>query len=61
MKSETDSLRAIIDELNGKRKSLSEQFANSPGSTHLALELRSIDDRIAECNAQIQQDRRKSK
>jgi hypothetical protein len=61
MQSEMDSLRTRIEELNGKRKPLSEQFARTPGNTHLALELKLIDDQIAECNVQIQLDRRKRK
>jgi hypothetical protein len=61
MQSELDSLRMRIDVLNGKRKPLSEQFAKTPDNTHLALELKIIDDQIAECNVQIQEDRRKRK
>ena len=44
-----------------KRKLLSDQFARNPGNTRLALELKLIDDQIAECNVQIQLDRRKRK
>lgn len=58
---EMDSLKSRIEELNGKRKPLSEQFSKNPGNTHLALELKLIDDQIAECNVQIQLDRRKRK
>lgn len=61
MQFELDSLRTRIDELNGKRKPLSEQFERNPNNTHLAVELKSIDDQIAECNVQIQADRRKRK
>lgn len=61
MQFELDSLRTKIDELNGKRKPLSEQFEKNPNNTRLALELRIIDDQIAECNLQIQEDRRKRK
>lgn len=58
---ELDPLRTRIDELNGKRKPLSDQFAKNPGNTRLALELKLIDDQIAECNVQIQMGRRKRK
>jgi len=40
---------------------LSERFEKNPNDTHLALELKIIDDRIAECNREIQGDRRKWK
>jgi hypothetical protein len=61
MPSGMDSLKSRIDELNGKRRPLSEQFTKNPGNTALALELKLIDDQIAECNVQIQLDRRKRK
>ena len=61
MQPESDSLKTRVDELNGKRKPLSTQFERNPGNTHLALELKLIDDQIAECNRQIQEDRRKRK
>lgn len=61
MQFELDILRARIEELNGKRRPLSEQFARTPDNTGLALELKIIDDQIAECNVQIQEDRRKRK
>ncbi|MBZ5644049.1 MAG: hypothetical protein LAO19_14910 [Acidobacteriia bacterium] len=58
---ELDALRTRIGELNGKRRLLSEKFTKNPGNTGLALELKLIDDQIAECNVQIQLDRRKRK
>jgi hypothetical protein len=61
MQSDSDSLKTRVDELNGKRKPLSAQFERNPGNTHLAVELKMIDDQIAECNQQIQADRRKRK
>ena len=61
MPSEMDPLKTRIDELNGRRRPLSDQFAKNPGNTRLALELKLIDDQIAECNVQIQLDRRKRK
>jgi hypothetical protein len=50
-----------LQELRDKRKPLSERFENNPNDTHLALELKIIDDQIAECNQQIRGDRRKQK
>jgi hypothetical protein len=47
-----------LQELKDKRKPLSERFENNPNDTHLALELKIIDDQIAECNQQIRGDRR---
>ena len=48
MQFEPDILRARIEELDGKRRPLSEQFARTPDNTGLALELKIIDDQIAE-------------
>ena len=50
-----------VQELKSKRKPLSERFENNPNDTHLALELKIIDDQIAEYNQQIQGGRRKQK
>jgi hypothetical protein len=50
-----------LRELRDKRKPLSERFENNPDDTHLALELKIIDDQIAECTQEIQGDRRKQK
>jgi hypothetical protein len=55
-----DSLKIRLQELTRQRKPLSEQFkSNPPKDTHLALELKIIDDQIAECNQQIQAHRKK--
>jgi hypothetical protein len=56
-----DSQKLKLQELTGQRKPLSERFRNNPKDTHLALELKVIDDQIAECNQQIQDHRRKHK
>jgi hypothetical protein len=56
-----NSLKISLQELTGKRKPLWERFENNPSETHLALELKIIDDQIAERNQQIQGDRRKQK
>jgi hypothetical protein len=50
-----------LQELRTKRKPLSERFEKNPNDTHLALELKIIDDQMAECSQEIQGDRRKQK
>ena len=61
MQRDLDLLKMRVDELNGKRRPLSEQFERNPGDTRLALALKLIDDQIAECNVKLQEDRRKRK
>ena len=39
--------KAIRDKLKTKRKILFEKFRRNPSNTHLAIEIRSIDDQIA--------------
>jgi hypothetical protein len=56
-----DSHKVRLQELRSKRKPLSDRFENNPNDTHLALELKIIDDQIEECNQQIQGDRTKRK
>jgi hypothetical protein len=56
-----DSEMVRLQELTARRKPLWERFENNLSETHLALELKIIDDQIAECNQQIQGDRRKQK
>jgi hypothetical protein len=50
-----------LRELRGKGKPLSERFENNPSDESLALELKLIDHRIAECHQGIQGTRRKQK
>jgi hypothetical protein len=56
-----DSQEIRLQELIGKRKPVWQRFENNPSDTHLALELKLIDDQISECNQQIHRDRRKLK
>jgi hypothetical protein len=42
-----------LEELTAKRKPLFEEFENNPQRLHLSLEIKIIDDQIAECNQQI--------
>jgi hypothetical protein len=59
--SDPNSLKTLVEELVGKRKPLSEQFEKNPNDTHLAIELKIIDNQIAEYNQQMQSDRKKRK
>jgi hypothetical protein len=43
----------IRDELKTKRNVLFEKFCRNPSNTHLAIEIRSIDDQIASLTAGI--------
>jgi hypothetical protein len=45
------------EELIVRRKPLFEEFENNPQRLHLSLEIRIIDDQIAECNQQIRLER----
>ncbi len=56
-----DSQEIRLQELIGKRKPVWQRFENNPNDTHLALELKVIDDQISECNQQIHRDRTKLK
>jgi len=56
-----DSQEIRLQELIGKRKPVWQRFENNPNDTHLALELKVIDDQISECNLQIHRDRTKLK
>ncbi len=38
-----------LEELKAAREPLFQRFANNPSETHLALEIKVIDDQIAEC------------
>ncbi len=46
------------DELGIKRKSLFEKYSEHPIDLHLALEIKTIDDEIAECTENLVQERR---
>jgi hypothetical protein len=48
------------EELRARRAPLVEQLEEDPNQTELALEIKVIDDQIAECTRQIQQKRRPS-
>lgn len=49
-----DSPTLRTAQLKDKRKPLSERFDRNPDDTRIALELKLIDDEIADCNSQIQ-------
>jgi len=50
-----------LEELRDRRKLLVERFESRPADTHLAVEIKVIDDQVAECNCHIQADRRRRK
>jgi hypothetical protein len=54
-----DIKKIQMQELLGRRKPLWQRFENNPSDLDLALELKVIDDQIAECSAQIQAEKRK--
>ena len=42
-------------DLTAQRRPLAEQFEKNPHHLHLALEIKAIDDKIAECDRSIRQ------
>jgi hypothetical protein len=46
------------DDLKSKRNSLFEKYSKHPEEFHLALEIKKIDDEIAECTVHVEQERR---
>lgn len=46
------------DELKAKRDPLFARYLRHPYDTSLALEIKVIDDQMAECNEQLQRERR---
>jgi len=60
----TDVWKKKREDLNNKRNSLFKKYSRSPNELHLALEIKKIDDEIAECTDKMSQERlseRKSK
>jgi hypothetical protein len=46
------------DDLKAKRNSLFEKYAKHPDEFHLALEIKKIDDEIADCTQHVEHERR---
>ncbi len=46
------------DDLKAKRNSLFEKYAKHPEEFHLALEIKKIDDEIADCTQHVEHERR---
>ncbi len=46
------------DDLKSKRNSLFEKYARHPEDFHLAIEIKKIDDEIAECTQHVEHERR---
>lgn len=47
-----------LKELKNRREPLLQQFEKNPNQVSLALEIKTIDDQIAECNRLIEQKRK---
>ena len=56
-----DEQETTIEELMERRRPLFAQLQNDPNATYLAIEIKAIDDQIAERNRQIQEDRTRAK
>lgn len=48
-------LEKRLEELKAEREPLFRRLSSNPNETHLALEIKLIDDQIAECNHLIKQ------
>jgi hypothetical protein len=46
------------DDLKAKRNALFETYTRDPQNIHLAREIKSIDDEIADCTQHVEQERR---
>jgi hypothetical protein len=46
------------DDLKSRRNSLFEKYTKHPEEFHLALEIKKIDDEIADCTVHVEQERR---
>lgn len=46
------------DDLKAKRNSLFEKYSKHPEDFHLALEIKKLDDDIADCTHHVEQERR---
>jgi hypothetical protein len=46
------------DDLKIKRNSLFDQYSKQPNDLHLGLEIKTIDDEIAECTHKMEQERK---
>jgi hypothetical protein len=54
-------VQAMMRQLTDRRKLLAEQFEKNPTAIELALDIKTIDDQVAEFNRQIQADKRSRK
>jgi len=48
-------LEKTVEELKAEREPLFQRLSSHPNETHLAIEIKLIDDRIAKCNQLIKQ------
>jgi hypothetical protein len=54
-------LKKTRDELKIKRDSLFAKYLKHPGETHLALEIKDLDDQVAECIRHLEPETGKKK
>ena len=55
----SDVQKEKIESLRARRKPLFDWYEKNPNETHLVLEIKVIDDEIAECKQQMDQEKRK--
>jgi hypothetical protein len=53
----TSDIQKRKRELKARRKPLFERYEKNPNDTNLVLEIKIVDDQIAECNQQIERER----
>jgi hypothetical protein len=53
----SDVQKQKLEELKAKRKPLFDWYEKNPNDTRLVLEIKTIDDQIADCTRQIERDR----
>jgi hypothetical protein len=54
----SDFQKIKVEGLRARRKPLFDWYEKNPNETHLVLEIKSIDDEIAECRQQIDREKR---
>ena len=53
--------KAKREQLKAKRDPLFERYLKHPNDTRLSLEIKTLDDQVAECNEQLQRERKTTK
>jgi hypothetical protein len=55
MEDHTADKKAILERLRGKRNQLFEEYSKNPVNSRLAIEIKLIDDQVADITAQLVQ------